>query len=74
MLQLGALAPAGTQRELSVLFPSAGLLGKARVQLQSYHSSCAVAGEEWSILGISSAVGALGDVKQHVTEAFQLTL
>uniref|UniRef100_A0A452GHW0 D-3-phosphoglycerate dehydrogenase n=1 Tax=Gopherus agassizii TaxID=38772 RepID=A0A452GHW0_9SAUR len=51
-----------------------GLLGKAQVQLQSYHSSCAVAGEQWSILGISSAVGTLGDVKQHVTEVFQLTL
>uniref|UniRef100_A0A8C8SE11 D-3-phosphoglycerate dehydrogenase n=1 Tax=Pelusios castaneus TaxID=367368 RepID=A0A8C8SE11_9SAUR len=51
-----------------------GLLGKAQARLQSYHSSCAIGGEEWSILGISTAVPLLSEVKPHVTEAFQLTL
>uniref|UniRef100_A0A7M4FSJ2 D-3-phosphoglycerate dehydrogenase n=1 Tax=Crocodylus porosus TaxID=8502 RepID=A0A7M4FSJ2_CROPO len=50
------------------------LLGKAGVQLQSYQSSSAVGGEEWSVVGLSSALQNLSELKQHVTEAFQLTV
>ncbi|XP_019357521.1 PREDICTED: D-3-phosphoglycerate dehydrogenase isoform X1 [Gavialis gangeticus] len=50
------------------------LLGKAGVQLQSYQSSSAMGGEEWSIVGLSSALQNLSELKQHVTEAFQLTV
>uniref|UniRef100_A0A8D0L1C5 D-3-phosphoglycerate dehydrogenase n=1 Tax=Sphenodon punctatus TaxID=8508 RepID=A0A8D0L1C5_SPHPU len=58
----------------SVLPTVIGVLGKGNVQLQSYHRSCAVAGEEWNIMGIPSAVQILNELKQHVTEAFQLVL
>ncbi|XP_074858708.1 D-3-phosphoglycerate dehydrogenase isoform X2 [Carettochelys insculpta] len=51
-----------------------GLLGKAGAELHSYHGSCPVGGSVWSVLGLSAAGVALGEVKQHVAEAFQLTL
>nr|XP_056701434.1 D-3-phosphoglycerate dehydrogenase [Euleptes europaea] len=58
----------------SLLPTIAGLLGKARVELLSYHHSSAVAGEEWSILGLSSALPSLQELKQHVLEVAQVTL
>ncbi|XP_015278057.1 PREDICTED: D-3-phosphoglycerate dehydrogenase [Gekko japonicus] len=51
-----------------------GLLGKARVELLSYHHSGPVAGEEWSILGLSSALPSLQELKQHVSEVAQVAL
>ncbi|XP_054836298.1 D-3-phosphoglycerate dehydrogenase [Eublepharis macularius] len=57
----------------SLLSTITGLLGKARVELLSYHRSCTVAGEEWSILGLSSALQSLQELKQHVSEVAQVT-
>ncbi|XP_048354837.1 D-3-phosphoglycerate dehydrogenase [Sphaerodactylus townsendi] len=58
----------------SLLPTITGLLGKARVELLSYHHSSAVAGEEWSVLGLSSALPSLQELKQHVSEVAQVTL
>lgn len=52
----------------------AGLLGKAGVQLQSYHSSGTVAGEQWSVVGLSAPLSDLGELKSRITEVFQLHL
>ncbi|XP_053928397.1 D-3-phosphoglycerate dehydrogenase isoform X2 [Cuculus canorus] len=52
----------------------AGLLGKAGIQLQSYHSSSTVAGEKWSVVGLSAPLSSLGELKPHATEVFQLQL
>ncbi|NXO60172.1 SERA dehydrogenase, partial [Aramus guarauna] len=60
--------------EPSVLPVLAGLLGKAGIQLQSYHSSGMVAGEQWSVVGLSAPLSNLGELKRHVTEVFQLHL
>lgn len=49
----------------------AGLLGKAKVELVSYHRSNTVSGHEWNALNISSALQSLQELKQHVTEAVQ---
>ncbi|NXT22842.1 SERA dehydrogenase, partial [Syrrhaptes paradoxus] len=51
-----------------------GLLGQAGVQLQSYHGSSMVAGEQWSVVGLSALLSDLGELKPHVTEVFQLHL
>ncbi|NXL58653.1 SERA dehydrogenase, partial [Chordeiles acutipennis] len=60
--------------EPSALLALTGLLGKAGVQLQSYHSSSMVAGEQWSIVGLSAPLSDLGELKPRVTEVFQLHL
>lgn len=60
--------------EPSMLPTLAGLLGKAGVQLQSYHSSGAVAGEQWSVAGLSAPLPDLTELKPRVTEVFQLHL
>ncbi|KAI6064134.1 D-3-phosphoglycerate dehydrogenase [Aix galericulata] len=60
--------------EPSTLPTLAGLLGKAGVQLQSYHSSGAVAGEQWSVAGLSAPLPELAELKPRVAEAFQLHL
>ncbi|KFU91316.1 D-3-phosphoglycerate dehydrogenase, partial [Chaetura pelagica] len=52
----------------------AGMLGKVGVQLQSYHSSSTVAGEQWRVVGLSSPLSDLSELKSRVTEAFQLNL
>uniref|UniRef100_A0A8D0ETW3 D-3-phosphoglycerate dehydrogenase n=1 Tax=Strix occidentalis caurina TaxID=311401 RepID=A0A8D0ETW3_STROC len=51
-----------------------GLLGKAGVQLQSYHSSSTVAGEQWSVVGLSAPLSDLSELKPRVVEVFQLHL
>ncbi|KAM4654778.1 D-3-phosphoglycerate dehydrogenase isoform 1-T1 [Amazona ochrocephala] len=60
--------------ELSALSTLAGLLGKVGVQLQSYHSSSTVAGEQWNVIGLSAPLPDLGELKSRVTEVFQLHL
>ncbi|KFQ14207.1 D-3-phosphoglycerate dehydrogenase, partial [Leptosomus discolor] len=60
--------------EPSTLPTLTGLLGKAGVQLQSYHSSGTVAGEQWSVVGLSAPLSDLGELKSRVTEVFQLHL
>ncbi|NWQ97081.1 SERA dehydrogenase, partial [Burhinus bistriatus] len=60
--------------EPSTLPTLAGLLGKAGVQLQSYHSSSTVAGEQWGVVGLSAPLSDLGELKPRVTEVFQLHL
>ncbi|NXA49026.1 SERA dehydrogenase, partial [Nothocercus julius] len=60
--------------EPSPLRALTGLLGKAGVQLQSYHSSSAVAGEQWSVAGLSAPLADLGELQPHVTEVLQLQL
>ncbi|KAM6262311.1 D-3-phosphoglycerate dehydrogenase [Porphyrio hochstetteri] len=60
--------------EPSVLPVLAGLLGKAGIQLQSYHSSSTVAGEQWSVVGLSAPLSNLSELKSHVTEVSQLHL
>ncbi|NXA34106.1 SERA dehydrogenase, partial [Eudromia elegans] len=60
--------------EPSTLPTLAGLLGKAGVQLQSYHSSSAVAGEQWSVAGLSVPLPDLSELKPRVTELLQLQL
>lgn len=50
------------------------MLGKVGVQLQSYHSSAIVAGEQWSLVGLSAPLSDLGELKPRVTEVFQLHL
>ncbi|NXS50469.1 SERA dehydrogenase, partial [Balaeniceps rex] len=60
--------------EPSTLPALTGLLGKAGVQLQSYHSSGVVAGEQWSVVGLSAPLSDLGELKPRVTEVFQLHL
>ncbi|KAM9378934.1 D-3-phosphoglycerate dehydrogenase [Phaethornis superciliosus] len=60
--------------EPSTLPLLAGLLGKLGVQLQSYHSSSTVAGEQWNVAGLSASLSDLGELKPHVTEVFQLHL
>ncbi|XP_050568371.1 D-3-phosphoglycerate dehydrogenase isoform X3 [Cygnus atratus] len=60
--------------EPSTLPTLAGLLGKAGVQLQSYHSSGTVAGEQWSVAGLSAPLPDLTELKPRVTEVFQLHL
>ncbi|NXN92469.1 SERA dehydrogenase, partial [Rhinopomastus cyanomelas] len=64
-------AKASEPSTLSVL---SGLLGKAGIQLQSYHSSSAVAGEQWNVVGLSAPLSDLGELKARVTEVFQLHL
>lgn len=44
------------------------------VHLQSYHSSSMVAGEQWSIVGLSAPLSNLGELKPRVMEVFQLHL
>uniref|UniRef100_A0A8C7EA39 D-3-phosphoglycerate dehydrogenase n=1 Tax=Nothoprocta perdicaria TaxID=30464 RepID=A0A8C7EA39_NOTPE len=61
-------------QEPSALPALTGLLGKAGVQLQSYHSSSAAAGEQWSVAGLSAPLPDLGELKPRVTEALQLQL
>ncbi|KAJ6655428.1 hypothetical protein lerEdw1_005128 [Lerista edwardsae] len=51
-----------------------GLLGKAKVELLSYHHSSTLTGEEWNILSLSSPLQSLQELKQHVTEAVQVAL
>ncbi|XP_030352293.1 D-3-phosphoglycerate dehydrogenase isoform X1 [Strigops habroptila] len=60
--------------EPSALPTLAGLLGKVGVQLQSYHSSGVVAGEQWNVVGLSTPLSDLGELKPHATEVFQLHL
>ncbi|NWI70731.1 SERA dehydrogenase, partial [Todus mexicanus] len=60
--------------ELSTLPALLGLLGKVGVQLQSYHSSSVVAGEQWSVVGLSAPLADLSELKPRVTEVFQLNL
>ncbi|KFW64762.1 D-3-phosphoglycerate dehydrogenase, partial [Pygoscelis adeliae] len=60
--------------EPSALPTLAGLLGKVGVHLQSYHSSGTVAGEQWSIVGLSAPLSNLGELKPRVMEVFQLHL
>uniref|UniRef100_A0A8C6IMH3 D-3-phosphoglycerate dehydrogenase n=1 Tax=Melopsittacus undulatus TaxID=13146 RepID=A0A8C6IMH3_MELUD len=60
--------------ELGALSTLAGLLGKVGVQLQSYHSSSTVAGEQWNVIGLSAPLSDLGELKSRVTEVFQLHL
>ncbi|KGL73082.1 D-3-phosphoglycerate dehydrogenase, partial [Tinamus guttatus] len=60
--------------EPSALPALAGLLGKVGVQLQSYHSSSAVAGEQWSIAGLSAPLPDLNELELRVTEVLQLQL
>ncbi|XP_009076221.1 PREDICTED: D-3-phosphoglycerate dehydrogenase, partial [Acanthisitta chloris] len=64
-------AKASDPTALSVL---TGLLGKVRIQLQSYHSSSPMAGEQWNVVGLSGPLSDLSELKPHVTEAFQLHL
>lgn len=64
----------GAARSPSPLSSSPGLLGKVGVQLQSYHSSSVVAGEQWSVVGLSAPLSDLGELKPRVTEVFQLHL
>ncbi|XP_021259664.1 D-3-phosphoglycerate dehydrogenase isoform X2 [Numida meleagris] len=58
--------------ETSTLPALAGLLEKAGIQLQSYHSSSAVAGEQWSVAGLSAPLPDLSGLKPCTTEVFQL--
>ncbi|NXM50298.1 SERA dehydrogenase, partial [Gymnorhina tibicen] len=58
----------------SALATLTGLLSKAGAQLLSYHSSSTVAGEQWSVVGLSTPLSNLGELKPHVTEVFQLHL
>ncbi|XP_062989140.1 D-3-phosphoglycerate dehydrogenase [Elgaria multicarinata webbii] len=51
-----------------------GLLGKAKVELLSYHRSSIMTGHEWSVMSISSVLHSLQELKQHVTEVVQVTL
>ncbi|XP_065599503.1 D-3-phosphoglycerate dehydrogenase [Cyrtonyx montezumae] len=60
--------------ETSTLPALAGLLGKAGIQLQSYHSSSTVAGEQWSMAGLSAPLPDLAVLKPCVAEVFQLYL
>ncbi|NXH09305.1 SERA dehydrogenase, partial [Bucco capensis] len=60
--------------ETSTLPVLVGLLGKVGVQLQSYHSSSTMAGEQWSVVGLSASLSDLSELKPRVTEAFQLHL
>ncbi|NWS33926.1 SERA dehydrogenase, partial [Polioptila caerulea] len=60
--------------DTSALATLAGLLGKAGGQLLSYHSSSTVAGEQWSVVGLSAPLSNLGELKPRVTEVFQLHL
>ncbi|NXL89601.1 SERA dehydrogenase, partial [Alectura lathami] len=60
--------------ELSTLPTLTGLLGKAEIQLQSYHRSGAVAGEQWSVVGLSAPLPDLSELKPHVAEVFQFHL
>ncbi|XP_050833411.1 D-3-phosphoglycerate dehydrogenase isoform X2 [Serinus canaria] len=58
----------------SALATLTGLLSKAGAQLLSYHSSSTVAGEQWSVVGLSAPLPSLGELKPRVTEIFQLHL
>ncbi|KAK2540426.1 Phgdh [Columba guinea] len=60
--------------EPSVLPVLTGLLRKMGIQLQSYHSSGMVAGEQWNIVGLSAPLSDLGGLKPHIMEVFQLYL
>ncbi|NXT03982.1 SERA dehydrogenase, partial [Prunella fulvescens] len=60
--------------DTSALATLTGLLSKAGAQLLSYHSSSTVAGEQWSIVGLSAPLPNLGELKPRVTEIFQLHL
>ncbi|NWH59976.1 SERA dehydrogenase, partial [Geococcyx californianus] len=60
--------------EPSTLPTLAGLLAKVGVQLQSYHSSGTVAGEQWNVVGLSAPLSNLSELKPCVTEVFQLHL
>ncbi|KFQ38809.1 D-3-phosphoglycerate dehydrogenase, partial [Mesitornis unicolor] len=60
--------------EPSMLPTLTGLLRKAGIQLQSYHSSGVVAGEQWSAVGLSAPLSDLSELKSHVMEVFQLHL
>ncbi|XP_042729609.1 D-3-phosphoglycerate dehydrogenase [Lagopus leucura] len=60
--------------ETNTLPTLAGLLGKTGIQLQSYHSSSAVSGEQWSIAGLSAPLSELAGLKPCTTEVFQLHL
>ncbi|KFV17366.1 D-3-phosphoglycerate dehydrogenase, partial [Tauraco erythrolophus] len=58
----------------STLLALTGLLGKAGVQLQSYHSSGTVAQEQWSVVKLSAPLSDLSELKPRVMEVFQLHL
>ncbi|NWW27207.1 SERA dehydrogenase, partial [Falcunculus frontatus] len=58
----------------SALATLTGLLSKAGAQLLSYHSSSTVAGEQWSVVGLSASLSNLSELKPRVTEVFQLHL
>ncbi|NWX52111.1 SERA dehydrogenase, partial [Steatornis caripensis] len=60
--------------EPSTLPTLVGLLGKAGIQLQSYHSSGTVAGEQWSVVGLSATLSDLSELKPRVLEVFPLQL
>ncbi|NXB46343.1 SERA dehydrogenase, partial [Leucopsar rothschildi] len=60
--------------DTSALATLTGLLSKTGVQLLSYHSSSMVAGEQWSVVGLSAPLPNLGELKPRVTEVFQLHL
>ncbi|NWV16334.1 SERA dehydrogenase, partial [Origma solitaria] len=60
--------------DASALATLTGLLSKAGIQLLSYHSSSAVAGEQWSIVGLSAPLSNLSELKPRVMEIFQLHL
>uniref|UniRef100_A0A8C9F326 D-3-phosphoglycerate dehydrogenase n=1 Tax=Pavo cristatus TaxID=9049 RepID=A0A8C9F326_PAVCR len=60
--------------ETNTLPTLAGLLGKAGIQLQYYHSSSAVAGEQWSMAGLSAPLSDFAGLKPCTTDVFQLYL
>ncbi|XP_063154654.1 D-3-phosphoglycerate dehydrogenase [Candoia aspera] len=59
---------------VSLLPTIIGLLGKAKVELLSYHCSSTVSGQEWNVLSLSSPLPNLQELKPHVTEVVQMTL
>ncbi|XP_057228777.1 D-3-phosphoglycerate dehydrogenase [Malurus melanocephalus] len=60
--------------DASALATLTGLLSKAGAQLLFYHSSSTVAGEQWSVVGLSAPLSNLSELKPRVTETFQLHL
>ncbi|MGH0168325.1 UNVERIFIED_CONTAM: hypothetical protein FKN15_057838 [Acipenser sinensis] len=57
------------------LVPSvAGVLAAAGLQMESFSTSAAIAGEQWCSVGVSSLLGDLNTLKVHVKEALQLSL
>ncbi|XP_033899495.2 D-3-phosphoglycerate dehydrogenase-like isoform X1 [Acipenser ruthenus] len=52
----------------------AGVLAAAGLQMESFSTSAAIAGEQWCSVGVSSLLGDLNTLKVHVKEALQLFL